>query len=390
MRCAAHAETLPAREGWSVNALVTPPGGTGTGTVSLAVSTTTPETGTYPNDASTTVQFAPKTTRTLFIEPNSDLEDDDTVTFSGGGFTPNASIFYCEAVVTGMTPQGSDCGVPFQTTQTDENGTFSVTVTVERFLVIANVGVVDCAQPNATCGIGAGDLLSPGGSAVITSMTFTPQPPVEDPFDARVSGTVTDASGGPVPGATVSAYRQSDGWVAPLHTTTDASGNYLLEDAEPGIGYRIRFDAPSGADLVTEWYAGAGSDGALSRASAVDVRLSAAQSVVDADAALAAGGSLTGSVMGPGGAPVPNATVSAYRSADQWVGGYAAATASDGTYRIEGVETGTELRIRFAPPAGSGLRAEWFDDSPKRLGATPVLVTSGEATEASAQLSAGP
>ena len=50
----------------------------------------------------------------------------------------------------------------------------------------------------------------------------------------------------PVLGATVWAYRSSDGWVAPLRTTTDASGNYVLEDAEPGIAYRLRFGAPTG------------------------------------------------------------------------------------------------------------------------------------------------
>ena len=222
----------------------------------------TPETGTYPNDASTMIQFAPIRHRALDIAPSTDLQDGDVVTFSGTGFTPNAPIFYCEALVTGMAPGGNDCGVPFLSTESDENGAFSVTVTVERFLVVADVGVVDCAQPAARCGIGAADFLSPGGSAVIESMTFTPQAVVDDPFGARISGTVIDATGAPVGGATVAAYRSSDRWVAPLRTTTDASGNYVLEDAEPGIAYRLRFGAPTGSGLVAEWYGGVGSGGA--------------------------------------------------------------------------------------------------------------------------------
>ena len=82
MRCTRN--ILSASEWWSVDALVTPPPGSGSGTVSLAVSTTTPESGIYPNDASTTIQFAPGAgTRTLDIEPNTALADGDAVTFTG-------------------------------------------------------------------------------------------------------------------------------------------------------------------------------------------------------------------------------------------------------------------------------------------------------------------
>ena len=186
MRCTRN--ILSASEWWSVDALVTPPPGSGSGTVSLAVSTTTPESGIYPNDAARrSSSRRARETRTLDIEPNTALADGDAVTFTGIGFAPNETVFYCEAVVTGTTPQGTDCGVPFQSTTTDANGAFSVTVTVERFLVVTNVGVVDCAQPQTACGIGAADVFASGGSAVIQPMVFTPQPPVTDPFDARAS-----------------------------------------------------------------------------------------------------------------------------------------------------------------------------------------------------------
>ena len=121
-----------------------------------------------------------------------------------------------------------------------------MTVTVERFLVVTNVGVVDCAQPQTACGIGAADVFAPGGSAVIQPMVFTPQPPVTDPFDARIAGTVTDSSSAPVPGTKVFAYRSTDGLLPSLQTTTDGSGNYVLENAEPGIAYRLRFGVADG------------------------------------------------------------------------------------------------------------------------------------------------
>jgi hypothetical protein len=291
--------------------------------------------------------------------------------------------------VTGATPNASDCGVPIQSAIADENGAFTVTATVERFLVVSDVGVVDCAQPQAMCGIGVTDLLG-SGSAVVKPMLFTPQPPVADPFDARIAGTVTSASGAPAPGTTVSAYRTTDDWIAPLRTTTDASGHYVLENAEPGIAYRLRFGAPANSDFVSEWYGGAGSAGVPSRSSAVDVRLSAEQPVLDADAELAASGTVTGTVVGPGGTPIAKAMVWAYRNQDQWVASYGTTTASDGTYRIGGVQSGTEVRIRFAASAGSGLVPEWFDNSPTRSGANPIVLTPGESVEASAQLTAGP
>ena len=108
--------------------------------------------------------------------------------------------------------------------------------------------------------------------------------------------------------------------------------------------------------------------------------------MLDADAELAPGSSLIGSVVGPAGAPVTGAVVWAYRPGDRWVGTYGTETKADGTYRIDGVETGTQLRIVFVPSSASGLRAEWFDDSPTRGAATPVVVSPGVPTEASAQL----
>ncbi len=388
MRCTR--TTLATGDYWEVDALVTPPAGTGTGTATLSVSTVTPETGTYPNDATVDIAYAPFVARALHIEPSTNLVDGQHVLFSGVGFAANAAIYYCEGRIVSGTPSAANCGGPIRTTTANSSGAFSVDVTVTRFLVVNNVGVLDCAQPQVACGLGAGDVVAPGGQLVVAPMTFTPQPPVTDPFNARIQGTVTDASGHPLAGVSVWAYLATDSWVGSVQATTDGSGHYVLEDAEPGLAYRIRFGPPNGSGLVTEWYGGPTSQGAPSRESAADVRLTAAQAVVIADAQLASGTSLTGTVVGPTGQPAANVLVWGFRNADTWVGTYVATTAADGTYRIEGVAPGTPLRIRFSPAAGSGLTYEWFDNVHTRSAATPVVVAAGGTSHASAQLASAP
>ncbi len=74
---------------------------------------------------------------------------------------------------------------------------------------------------------------------------------------------------------------------------------------------------------------------------------------------------------------IPHPRVSAYGPGDRWVGSYAASTAADGTYVIGNVRP-TDYRVLFAPPAGSGLASEWFDDAASRSLATVVTVPPGQ------------
>ena len=65
----------------------------------------------HPNDASTVVNHAPNgNPRRLTITPSTELEDGDVVTFSGSGFSPDSSVYYCQALMTGSEPTPSDCG----------------------------------------------------------------------------------------------------------------------------------------------------------------------------------------------------------------------------------------------------------------------------------------
>jgi hypothetical protein len=200
----------------------------------------------------------------------------------------------------------------------------------------------------------------------------------------HISGTVTDFNGNPVADVAVGAYQASDSWLPTLQATTDASGNYVLDGAQLDVAYRIRFGPPSESNLVPEWYGGP------KRSSSLDVRLSETHPTADVDAQLALGGSLTGSVVassngsvsalavGPPGGPIANTLVWAYRSDDRLAGTYLVRTGVDGTYRINGIDPTTQVRLRFDPPAGSGLASVWFGDVPLRSSAFPLVVRAGQ------------
>ena len=88
------------------------------------------------------VPGAAQAARTLAVTPATDLLDGDVVALHGTGFTPSATVYFCQAVVDG-TPGPEDCGVPFQTAQADEAGEFVATYTVRRFMSPSSVGVDD-------------------------------------------------------------------------------------------------------------------------------------------------------------------------------------------------------------------------------------------------------
>ena len=266
-------DTMPSDQTWEVQATVTPPAGAGTGTATFDVTTTTPEIGTFPDSASLDIRYTPNAgAHLLSVTPDMNLQDGDAVTVAGVGFTPGAEIFFCE----GITAPVQVCGTNQSSTTADADGSFSANVNVARFLVVRNVGVIDCARPNASCAIGVLDSGSSSG-AVAAPLSFTAQPPVENPFNAHITGRVTDAAGNRVAGALVWAYRPGDTWVASLQTVTDASGDYVFDDPEPGISYRITFAPPAGSQLVRQWYDGtpAGSPTRAKRASGVAQRAGA-------------------------------------------------------------------------------------------------------------------
>jgi Carboxypeptidase regulatory-like domain/Neocarzinostatin family len=312
---------------------------------------------------------AAQATRSLIVTPDSDLVGGDIVTLQGSGFTPLDTVYFCQGVVDG-TPDPGDCGGPIDSTPTDESGDFSATYEVLRFITPPSLGMaIDCAAPSANCFMGAADFFAPGGAAAVASITFAPATPVT----LAITGSVTGPDTQPLPGADVWAYTTSDSWVASLQAVTDANGTFDLPGVQAGVAYRIRFGRPIGSSLASEWF-----NDVPNRRSAEVVTVSFNDPTTQLDAQLDEGSSISGSATNAAGAPVPGVAVAAYGPWDTFVGSYLASTAADGSFLIDGVLSSPEFRVRFLPPAGSGLAVEWFDDAATKATADPFTVPDGQ------------
>jgi hypothetical protein len=328
-----------------------------------------------------TSQSSAQTTRSLTVTPDTGLVGGDVVTLAGTGFPASTVVDFCEGVITGQPPSSSDCGTTFESLTTDATGAFSVPVTVFRFITPSSSGTtIDCAASTAHCAIGAADVVT--FEIVVTPITFTPQAAAR----FAIKGSVTGPDGHALANTDVWAYTVSDSWVGSLRTVTDRNGAYELDINPTGI-YTVRFGPPAGTDLIAEWF-----DNRTHRRGAAGILLGTAfnDAVVTANAQLAAGGAIAGVVTDTAGAGVSGVTVWAYGPGDRWVGSFGATTAADGSYRINGVRPAA-YRVRFAPPSGSGLAIQWFNNAPTAASATSVTVTVGStATGIDAQLARSP
>lgn len=186
-----------------------------------------------------------------------------------------------------------------------------------------------------------------------------------------ITGTVT-SSEGTLRNVFVQAYAlDGDGdwnYVEDSYTHTEPNGTYTLD--LPEGQYRVGF---SHEVFVDEYYDDAAEveDGQT---------LIVSGGTVTADAELAFGGHVTGTVTGPGNAPLGEIGVTAYQevvdadgdSSYESVGG--ASTDGDGSYDIGGLAAGT-YRIGFHPyAADSDLAPEFYDDQPAVESAKDLVV----------------
>jgi protocatechuate 3,4-dioxygenase beta subunit len=112
--------------------------------------------------------------------------------------------------------------------------------------------------------------------------------------DGSISGVVTDASGAPLEGATVSLYRASDQRNALRTTTTTADGSYEFGYLNPNnYAVAVEVTEPFG---VQTWYGGDGT-----REEAVAIGLDEGESFTAGDIAQILGGAVRGSFDVPDG-----------------------------------------------------------------------------------------
>jgi protocatechuate 3,4-dioxygenase beta subunit len=190
-----------------------------------------------------------------------------------------------------------------------------------------------------------------------------------------ITGMVTDESGNPVFGITVSVAEAGSGdFAGSAYTASD--GTYRVRYLLQG-NYTIKFSDPNGA-YRTEWY-----DDAESEADADPVSVSNSTQTGEVDAALSQGGRITGTVTDIDGDPFPILFVNAFQfnsETQTWelaasggglnITDYELAPLPAGTYRIG-------FRGQFY--TGNGY-SEIYDNVADIEDGTDVVVIAGETT----------
>ncbi|HEX7716191.1 MAG TPA: carboxypeptidase regulatory-like domain-containing protein, partial [Marmoricola sp.] len=186
----------------------------------------------------------------------------------------------------------------------------------------------------------------------------------------QISGTVTaEDTGNPLPGVCVNVYAASDlnvpvSWNG--QTCTDSQGHYTATGLPDGQ-LVVRFTTTG--DHIGEWYNDktSGQDADL-------IRVQAGDDIKNVDAALALGGSISGTV-------TPSsvfACVYAYDLAtNRYLDGVTCAD-SDGAYVLRGVPSGSYKVVVSASNGSGGTQYLWWDNQADFSAATPVDVAAGE------------
>lgn len=185
-----------------------------------------------------------------------------------------------------------------------------------------------------------------------------------------IAGTVAAQGGGPVGGVCVYAFAPGTNLVGKAQPTsaalTASDGAYTLPFLSPG-NYLVEFDMNGylcGGNTyyyASQWY---DSQPSLSSANLVSVTAGATHGSVDAT--FVPGGSISGTVTGPGGGPLRGVCVRVFTTGGDLRGN--TSTSYDGSYTIAGLLPG-DYHVLFvtdgACPAGlpSDYASQWYNDA---------------------------
>ncbi len=195
------------------------------------------------------------------------------------------------------------------------------------------------------------------------------------PTVGQISGKVTNASTlAAVEGVEVCALTSAD--VDRGCTSTDSAGMYTLTGLAVGE-YRVVFIAPEAANFAPQYY-----EGKAKFAEATAVSVIADSTTTGIDAALTAGGQITGTVTDAvTKAPLANAEVCANNQSLEFeffaFFSRCTDTNSAGQYTFTGL-AGGEYKVSFIGP--SGYASQNYNDKSELSEADPVHVTAGSAT----------
>ena len=186
---------------------------------------------------------------------------------------------------------------------------------------------------------------------------------------ASISGTVTDTNGVPLAGICVEADTPSPGggWSGVNGTSTAPDGTYTMSGLA-AIDVRVQFRDCSTGPHVGEWYADT-----TDFDSSTPIVLSPGEVRTGIDAQLAAGTSVSGTVLDEGGNPIPNVPVNV-DPVDSGPSAWAQTDAS-GNYTTNALPPG-DYRVHFQGTAG--FAGEYWDDQLGSDNATVLTITNGE------------
>jgi hypothetical protein len=197
---------------------------------------------------------------------------------------------------------------------------------------------------------------------------------------ASVSGTITDAStSSPIGGIAVTIHSLDYSYFD--STISAADGTYVLSTIPAG-SYTLEFQPYNGANYVQQcWLHDSCEDANQTYFAVTD-----GQTLTGYSAALAPGGTITGTVTNAAGDPVPN--VSVFLESPTGGFGGSADTNSAGAYTVDQLAAG-QYDVDFTPSAGNYL-AQWWNDQPTQATANSVALTTGStAAGIDAQLASG-
>lgn len=188
---------------------------------------------------------------------------------------------------------------------------------------------------------------------------------------SSIGGTVTAADGGtPLEMISITVFRLvGSDWEFTGGQVTAADGSYLISGLAAG-SYRLQFNDSSGL-YAEEFY-----DNKATLALADTVNVPASSAVNNISASLAAASSISGTVTGPGGAPlpVPIYITALTRSDPQgpWLIASSGSTDAAGNYTLNGLASGT-YRVEFLDYSGI-YATEYYNDVWDIDSATNVVV----------------
>jgi hypothetical protein len=189
---------------------------------------------------------------------------------------------------------------------------------------------------------------------------------------ATISGNVTGAGAANLRNVVVKAI-PSGAAAAPdtFRTLTEYDGNYTISGLPAGE-YTLQFLPATSQDILGEYW----NDKTL-KADATYFSIADQQHVTGKDAVLAAGASLSGSVLGelPAGVTPDDVSVEAFDKN----GGSAGRTTADiaGRYLLRGLSAGS-YTIKFSVDTAGTKLLEWWNDQPTQDTAVAVTLTAGQ------------